>query len=218
MEVNERVTSIGHTGVSHFRLLTEVNTTKKAPMNKSSEASRFKTAIQRTPQDYVVYVAKEHARHFAVPPSDGHIYVVEDPRRRGVLHWTHPDGTYACLEHKRTYPYKAPGLPLTFHEKRVKGKPTKKKGMRFARDFSRGVTVQNESDTPPALSLIDINRVMQISGFKTSFIYERADFPKPVKLGKTPRSPVRWIEAEVYSWCEALISKRNNSPAPSHVN
>ena len=179
-------------------------------MNKSSEASRLKSNIQRTPKDYVVYVAKEHARHFAVPPSDGHIYVVEDPRRRGVLHWTHPDGTYACHE-KRTYPYKVPGLPLTHYGKRVKSKPTKRKGSRFARDFGMGANVQGASDAPPVISLIDINRVMRITGFKTSFIYERADFPKPVKLGETPRSPVRWLESEVFAWCETLLSKRDTN-------
>lgn len=181
-------------------------------MKKSSEASRLKSAIQQGPKDCVVLVAKEYARYFAVPPRDGRTYVVEDPHRKGVHHWTYPDGTYSCHE-KITYPYKVPGLPLTHYGKRVKGKPTKRKGSRFARDFGMGVTVQGASATPPALSLIDINRVMQISGFKTSFIYERADFPKPVKLGETPRSPVRWIEAEIYSWCEALISKRNTNTA-----
>ena len=211
MEVNERVTSIGHASVSHFRLLTEVNTTKKAPMNKSSEASRLKTAIQRTPKDCVVLVAKEYARYFAVPPRDGRTYVVEDPHRKGVHHWTYPDGAYSCHE-KITYPYKVPGLPLTHYGKRVKCKPTmKKKGSRVASDYAAGVLVQGASEVPPAISLIDINRVMRITGFKTSFIYERADFPQPVKLGETPRSPVRWIEAEILSWCDALVSKRNTS-------
>lgn len=177
-------------------------------MKFSKEAARLKTAVQNAPVGCLVYVAKQYAKHFTTPPRDGHTYVVEDPQRQGVHHRTNPDGTYECME-KRVYPYKVPGLPLTHHAKRVKGKKTKKKGSRLASDFGNGVTVQGAFDAPPEISLIDINRVMRISGFKTSFIYAQADFPRPVKLGESRRSPVRWIEAEVVAWIQALVYKRN---------
>lgn len=179
-------------------------------MKKPSEASRLKFAVQNAPEGCLVYVTKESARLFAAPPSDGRTYVVEDINRKGVHHWTCPDGSYERLE-KRVYPYKVPGLRLTFHEKNVKGKRAKKNGSRVASDFGTGVAVRGAADAPPAICLIDIHRVMRITGFKKSFIYEQVDFPQPVRLGTSRRSSVRWVEMEIFAWVNALISKRTNT-------
>lgn len=178
-------------------------------MKKPSEASRLKFAVQNAPEGCLVYVAKESARHFAAPPRDGLTYVVEDINRKGVHHWTCPDGSYERLE-KRVYPYKVPGLRLTFHEKNVKGKRSKKNASRVASDFGTGVAVQGAVDAPPAICLIDIHRVMRITGFKKSFIYEQVDFPQPVRLGTTQRSSVRWVEQEIFQWVNSLLIKRQS--------
>lgn len=181
-------------------------------MKISNEAARLKTAVQHAPVGCVVYVTKQYARHFTAPPRDGRTYLVEDPLRDGVHHLSLPDGTYKCME-KCVYPYKVPGLPLTRHEKRVKGKKPKKKSSRVAKDFSTEINVHATSDASPAISLIDIHRVMRICGFRKSFIYEQADFPVPVKLGESRRSPVRWVENEVVAWVYALASKRITNTA-----
>lgn len=156
----------------------------------------------------MVFVSPEYAHKYKSVPKDGRTYIVADPHRKHVLHWTYPDGTYECTE-KATYPHDVPGMALTIHAKRVKGQPSrKKKRPRIADEFIGGSIAQCPSDNPPAICLIDINRVMRITGFRKSFIYEQSNFPAPVRLGATQRSAVRWIEAEIYQWVNALAAKR----------
>jgi predicted DNA-binding transcriptional regulator AlpA len=56
----------------------------------------------------------------------------------------------------------------------------------------------------PRLDLVsalhNLQRMRLICGFKKSFIYEREDFPRPIRLGTSQRSAVRWIEHEVVEW------------------
>jgi predicted DNA-binding transcriptional regulator AlpA len=164
-------------------------------MKESNEAERLKLAVRAAPQNCMVVVSPEYAQHFKSVPKDGRTYVVADPLRKQVLHWTYPDGTYARVE-KPKYPLTVPELLLTIREKRVKGQPRrKKKRSRVADEFSIDATVQRQSDDPPSICLIDIKRVMRISGFKKSFIYAQPDFPTPVRLGTSQRSAVRWVES-----------------------
>lgn len=177
-------------------------------MKKTNEASRLKLIVRAAPENCMVFVSAEHAQHFKSVPKDGRTYVVADPLRKQVLHWTYPDGTYARVE-KPVYPVTVPELLLTIREKRVKGQPRrKKKRSRIADDFGVETPVQHQSDDPPAICLIDIKRVMRITGFKKSFIYEQPDFPAPVRLGTSQRSAVRWVDAEVCLWVQKLIAKR----------
>ncbi len=177
-------------------------------MKKSNEATRLKLVVRAAPENCMVVVSPEYAQCFKSVPKDGRTYVVADPLRKQVLHWTYPDGTYARVE-KPVYPVTVPELLLTIREKRVKGQPRrKKKRSRVADELCAETSVQSQSDAPPAICLIDIKRVMRISGFKKSFIYEQLDFPAPVRLGTSQRSSVRWIEEEVIQWVSALAAKR----------
>jgi len=164
-----------------------------------------------------VLVGAEYAHYFSPTPQDGRTYIVTDPDQPRVLHWTYPDGTYERDDSKRNYPHVVPGLALTICEARVKGTKQKKKHKRLAHDLHLIGTDQGASAAHLATTLIDINRVMRMTGFKTSFIYERADFPQPVKLGDSPRSPVRWLESEVVSWIDALVSKRNTKSVEANI-
>lgn len=178
-------------------------------MKESSHASRHKFALQAAPENCMVWVSAKHAKYFNPVPKDQRTYIIEDPRRRGLLHWNFPDGTYECKE-DITYPYKVPGLPLTFHQKRVKGQGFRKtKRPRVAEEFNNVSTFQHQTDDPPVVCLIDINRVIRICGFKKSFIYEQVGFPQPVRLGVSKRSSVRWVEAEVIQWVQDMIQARN---------
>lgn len=177
-------------------------------MKKSNEASRLKLVVRAAPENCMVIVSPEYAQYFKSVPKDGRTYVVADPLRKQVMHWTYPDGTYARVE-KPVYPVTVPELLLTIREKRVKGQPRrKKKRSRIADEFGAESTVQRQSDDPPTICLIDIKRVMRIAGFRKSFIYEQLDFPAPVRLGTSQRSAVRWVEAEIYQWVNALAEKR----------
>ena len=180
-------------------------------MKKYTEAARLKLVVHAAPDNCMVFVSPEYARHFKSVPKDGRTYIVADPLLKQVLHWTYPDGTYARVE-KTAYPYTVPGLPLTIHAKRVKGQPrSKKKLSRISDEFSAAATVQRQSDDPPVICLIDIKRVMRISGFKKSFIYEQPDFPAPVRLGTSKRSAVRWVEEEVILWAKSRVEARDQN-------
>jgi len=181
-------------------------------ITKRNESDNLKATVKAAPKNCMVLVSPEFAHHYKTVPKDGRTYIVQDPRRPHVQHWTYPDGTYACIG-KETRPFKVPGLPLTFHAKQVKGLRRNKNILsRTADEFSDDLPVQRQSDDPPVVCLIDIKRVIRICGFKKSFIYEQIDFPAPVRLGTSRRSSVRWIESEVVQWVSDLAAKRITSP------
>lgn len=172
---------------------------------KHSEFAALKARIEAAPKNCQVLVGTDYAHLFKSPPKDGRTYIVEDPERKGVTHWTYPDGSYVCVDLNRN--------PLTkffeIRERRIYGVPhRKKKPARLASDLANGVSVRGDADPIPAMALIDIKRVMRISGFKKSFIYEQPNFPQPVKLGDSRRAPVRWVESEVLAWVQELVAKR----------
>ncbi|BCO26952.1 hypothetical protein MIZ03_1839 [Rhodoferax lithotrophicus] len=157
-----------------------------------------------------VLVGAEYAKHLKPAPQDGRTYVVEDPRRPDVLHFTYPDGSYKRVDGK-TSPTVG-SISIVIHPKRVFYSDRKNgKRTRLAHKVCAKATVVRQDDAPPELSLIDIHRVKRITGFKKSFIYAQPDFPEPVRLGTSRRSSVRWIEAEILGWVRDLISKRNSN-------
>lgn len=147
-------------------------------MKKSSEASRLKFVIQNAPEGCLVYVAKESARHFTAPPRDGRTYVVEDINRKGVHHWTCSDGSYERLE-KHGYPNKVPGLRLTFHEKNVKGKRSKKNASRVASDFGTGLAQSGLPRTE--LDLLTVADVL-LRGVTVTYLIRCATPDEAIKL------------------------------------
>ena len=158
----------------------------------------------------VVWVGPEYAKHFKPAPQDGRTYVVQDPRRPHLCHWTYPDGRYECVN--TNSPPKVGFANFATNPKRlVPGDRGNGKRTRLVHKVSAKAKVVRQDDTPPSICLIDIHRVMRITGFKKSFIYEQVDFPEPVRLGTSRRSSVRWVESEIYQWVSALLSKRNNT-------
>lgn len=177
-------------------------------MKKLVEAARLETAVLQSPIGITVYVAEKYAAYYTTPPRNGRNYCVRDQLRKNVCHWTFPDGTYEC--HDATGQIgKAPISIVTVRKKKVKPadgwKPSKQ---RLASQFTKGKVIKDQSDAPPEFCLIDIERVMRITGFKKSFIYDRIDFPRPVQLGESQRAAVRWVESEVIDWVKQLAAKR----------
>lgn len=67
-------------------------------------------------------------------------------------------------------------------------------------------------------NIIKRRQVQQKIGLSYNAIYERLnpksprydpDFPKAVKLGTAPNSPLGWIEAEVDAWIAKRFEKTN---------
>lgn len=172
----------------------------KAPRKPTIAAIRAFIADQgRT----TVYVPREYAQHFRRPARDGNVYIVEDPTQRNVVHWTDRDGRYTRMSD-------ADSWAITVGPKKVKGAAGKpKKQARRIEHLPSTVPLQSVPDTDPVpIRLIKLERVMQITGFGKSFLYEQADFPKPAKLGTAKRAAVRWNEAEVIAWVQNLLAQR----------
>lgn len=152
-----------------------------------------------------VYVTKDHAPAFRKPPRDGNVYIVEDPKRPGVLHWTDRQGNYRCLTNPPAC------LHITVGPNKVRGaagKP-KKQARRIEHLPAHAPLIAVPPSDPLPIRLINLERVIQITGFSKSFLYEQADFPRPVKLGKSKRAAVRWSEAEVVAWVQRLCDHRS---------
>lgn len=176
-------------------------------MKKSHDARRLWEAVNAAPKNCLVYVTASHAKHFQSLPRDGHTYMVQDPYTASVVHRTKPDGSYSRLDTRNAGNAQKASMLV---EVNVKGKPRlsrKKAGRVIDSSLLMSATTASAADMP-AICLIDINRVMRISGFKRSFIYDQPGFPKPVSLGTSRRSASRWIEAEILAWAQDLANKR----------
>eukprot|EP01030_Chromulinospumella_sphaerica_P009500 gene9500-9309_t len=128
---------------------------------KHQQASRLHAAIRTAGQNLLIVVGKEHAEHFKAVPKDGNTYIVQDPLHPSVHHMTRRDGSYVDVH--------------------IKGRARKvaQKAHRIASEISASVATRRQQDTPPEISLIDIHRVMLISGFGRSFIHAHPTFPVP---------------------------------------
>lgn len=162
------------------------------------------------PKNSLVIISAAYAKHFKPAPKDGNSYIVQDPARPWVHHWTRPDGTHIVLDKKQSHACPGYSGKVSVHVKDLTGK-AKKKAPRYSTLLTVGIPIEREPDDPPAIRLIGIERVMAIVGFQKSFIYAQPDFPEAVRLGSSRRSAVRWVEAEILAWCEKLMARRSTA-------
>jgi predicted DNA-binding transcriptional regulator AlpA len=182
-------------------------------ITRIAKGIHFKAAINASPQDCMVFVSADHASHFKTVPKDGRTYIVEDPRRAGIQHWTEASGKYCLLDANK----RVPGMRL----KHLRHFPAVRKQQKKARAKKHQPRVAADSvlvidaitsdhpESNPTVCLIDIGRVMRICGFKKSFIYEHPGFPQPIRLGSASRSAARWVESEIINWVTNLAAKRD---------
>lgn len=157
-----------------------------------------------------VYVSKEFADKFRSPPKDGRVFIVQDARRPWVHHVTHANGKYSRFDAKNSR------IPVSIriicdgkkHSLQSKYAPSLKP--RCIEKCKAAVTDLSVGELP--IQMIDLNRVMAITGFKKSYIYAQisVDFPSPIRLGNSRRSAARWILSEVVSWVKSLADKRSD--------
>lgn len=175
----------------------------------------FKAAIHASPKDCMVFVSAEYASHFKTVPKDGRTYIVEDPRRAGIQHWTEASGKYCLLDSNKRVPglHAKPLRHLTAGRKPQKKPRAKKHQPRVAADAALVIeAITSDHPEPnPIVCLIDIYRVMRICGFKKSFIYEHPSFPQPIRLGPARRSSARWVESEIIMWVTNLTATRDRT-------
>ena len=157
-----------------------------------------------------VYVSKEFADKFRSPPKDGRVYIVQDVRRPWVHHVTLANGTYSRFDAKN--PHIQVDVQVIRNGKKISS-PSRYEPMPKRRQHEELQTTATEvgGGTLP-IRLIGIKRVMDITGFKKSFLHDRCsvDFPHPIRLGTSRRAAARYVESEIIQWVEAHMSKRHS--------
>ena|SRR5450830_1325317 len=94
----------------------------------------------------------------------------------------------------------------------INGKP--KDGIPFAPQTTASAPLPvTDGDTPP-LRLIPIETVQAILGVGRTFVREKSasnDLPKPVKLGNSRKSAIRWFEHEIFDYLKKLSAQRETN-------
>ena len=111
-------------------------------MRNPPEAERLQVYLRALRQPCTVLVSASHASFFKPAPRDAHAYIVQDPARPWVHHWTRRDGTHVVLDKKQSQ--RCPGFSgkVAVHIKDLTGKAKKKapryrlRGARVRRPYS----------------------------------------------------------------------------------
>ena len=176
--------------------------------SKQFTAKQLWDKVAATTQKTTVLVTGQYASQFRSLPNDGRVYIIQDPRRPWVHHVTHANGAYSRLDDKNPRIHVAVQVIRNGkkHAVQCKYAPMPKQ-----RQIGECMVIATElSAGALPIQMIDLKRVMQITSFRKSFIYEQMgiDFPIPIRLGSSRRSAARWVQSEVVAWVNALVTKR----------
>lgn len=172
------------------------------PARKPTIAALHAFAAAHAPA--TVIVRAEYATAFRQPPRDGNTYLVQDPKQRGVIHETDAAGRYTRWSDDR---------PLQIKVEVKQSRDAKKPARQLAQLPKGTALLAVPASDPLPIRLINLDRVMQITGFGKSFVYAQRDFPAPVKMGESRKAAVRWNEAEVAAWVQRLCDRRGQTGA-----
>jgi predicted DNA-binding transcriptional regulator AlpA len=176
--------------------------------SKQFTAKQLWDKVAATPQKTTVLVTGQYSSHFRSLPSDGRVYIIQDPRRPWVHHVTHANGAYTRIDDKNPRIHVTVRLIRNGKKHSLQNKYAQKPKQRQIEECIPTATELSAGELP--IQMIDLKRVMQITSFRKSFIYEQMgiDFPMPIRLGNSRRSAARWVQSEVVAWVNALIAKR----------
>jgi len=179
---------------------------KPANTQKLSSAA-LRDVVARFDAPCTVLVSSEFSSLFKPVPKDGRTYIVQDGLKPSIHHLVRPDGSHDVLDKKSAQSCPGYSGKVSVHIKDLSGK-AKKKSPRYSTRLTLGTPVEQEPDTPPAIQLIGLERVIEMVGFQKSFIYAQPDFPPPIRLGSSRRAAVRWCRQEVEFWVRKQMAKR----------
>ena len=176
--------------------------------SKQFTAKQLWDKVAATPQKTTVLVTGQYASQFRSLPNDGRTYIIQDPRRPWVHHVTHSNGAYTRIDDKNPRIHVAVRVIRNGKKQPVQSKYAPKPKMRQIEECLVTATELSAGALP--IQMIDLKRVMQITSFRKSFIYEQMgiDFPIPIRLGNSRRAAARWVQSEVVAWVNALVAKR----------
>ena len=188
------------------------NSRKAAYLFKPANTQKLTSAalrdvVARFDAPCTVLVSSEFSSLFKPVPKDGRTYIVQDGLKPSIHHLVRPDGSHDVLDKKSAQSCPGYSGKVSVHIKDLSGK-AKKKSPRYSTRLTLGTPVEQEPDTPPAIQLIGLERVIEMVGFQKSFIYAQPDFPPPIRLGSSRRAAVRWCRQEVEFWVRKQMAKR----------
>lgn len=173
-------------------------------------SAALREVVARFEAPCTVLVSSEFSSFFKPVPKDGRTYIVQDGLKPSVHHLVLPDGSHAVLDGKSVPACPGFSGKVSVHVKDLSGK-AKKKSPRYSTRLTLGTPVEQAPDTPPAIQLIGLERVIEMVGFQKSFIYSQPDFPRPIRLGSTRRAAARWVAHEVECWVRKQMAKRGTT-------
>ena len=161
--------------------------------------------VAQSDPNCIVFVSKEFAHCFRPPPPDGRTYYIRDERRPWLIHVSGPH-IQCTLDEKN---------PKDQVHQYVNGKRVPPKyGLKTKpQQVDKTKSFLNADQDAPAIRLIGIKRVEQITGFGKSYIYENcgSSFPQRISFGISQRSASRWIESEVVAWATHMAAGRSTT-------
>jgi predicted DNA-binding transcriptional regulator AlpA len=183
--------------------------------SKQFTAKQLWDKVAATPQKTTVLVTGQYASQFRSLPNDGRVYIIQDHRRPWVHHVTHANGAYSRIDDKNPRIHVAVRVICKGKKSTLPSRYEPKPKQRQIEELQTSASEKGSGALP--IRLIDIKRVMSITGFKKSFLYEQASvgFPLPIRLGSSRRAAARWVESEIIQWVEVLMSKRHSAQMSS---
>lgn len=156
----------------------------------------------------MIFVGKEYAHLTDALRAPGRTIVTEDPRRNWLSHINFADGRYTKFDEKN--PRIQIGACITRNGTKmyVPQKYAPKPQPRQVEELQSCVSEVDHGASPV---LISIQKVIQLTGFQRSFLYEQqalGNFPLPIRFGTSRRAASRWVKTEILAWCQAQMDKR----------
>jgi predicted DNA-binding transcriptional regulator AlpA len=156
----------------------------------------------------MIFVGKEYAHLTDALRAPGRTIVTEDPRRNWLSHVNHASGRFEKLDAKNPRIQVSACITRNGTKVYVPQKYAPKTQPRKIEEIKPHVT-EIDHDTLPVL--INLQKVIQLTGFQKSHLYELQSlnsFPRPIRFGASRRAASRWVLGEVLTWLKAQMDKR----------
>jgi predicted DNA-binding transcriptional regulator AlpA len=156
----------------------------------------------------MIFVGKEYAHLTDSLRAPGRTIVTEDPRRNWLSHVNHANGRYTKRDEKN------PQIQVSTCVIRNGTKayiPIKYAAKPLPRQIEELKMRVSEVDHGTLPVLINLQKVIQLTGFQKSYLYEQqtlSNFPRPIRFGTSRRAASRWLLTDVLAWVQTQIDKR----------
>lgn len=156
----------------------------------------------------MIFVGKEYAHLTDALRAPGRTIVTEDPRRNWLSYVNHASGRFERLDAKNPRIQVSACITRNGTKVYVPQKYAPKPQPRKIEEIKLYATEIDHGTLPV---LINLQKVIQLTGFQKSHLYEMQSlnsFPLPIRFGASRRAASMWVLGEVLIWLKAQMDKR----------